>query len=215
MQCEHLESIFCLLSLHVLYQTQLTSVHCLSLGLLFYWLFSAQRCCLMPKVLVKNMQFEPNYALGDLLTLREQLPCKEWCLGGWGYFTALYLPQTALQYKQFSQNPWGMRLLSKSNIKTDIICSPSPISSNPYFFKLCLWWHFRNDVFIGERSIFRFFPLCFWNNSSGIRGRQSGRESAGPKIAALTHTRLSHLPMFCMVFSSSLSARPYQCSALS
>ena len=90
-------------------------------------------------------------------------------MGGWGYFTALYLPQTALQYKQFSQNPWGMRLLSKSNIKTDIICSPSPISSNPYFFKLCLWWHFRNDVFIGERSIFRFFPLCFWNNQEWYR----------------------------------------------
>ena len=64
----------------------------------------------------------------------------------------------------------------------------------------------------GKRSV----PfLGLFHFASGIRGRQSDRESAGPKIAALTHTRLFHLPKFDMVFSSSLSARPHQCSALS
>ena len=132
----HLESIFCLLSLHVLYQTDTADFSWppFSVDLLFNSLFSAQRCCFEAKTVRKILAIWAKLCAERPFDTSWAVAMQEVVFGWVGL---LYCPpsstQTALQYKQFTQNPWGMRLLSKSNIKLDITCCPSPVPSNLYF----------------------------------------------------------------------------------
>ena len=101
-KCEHLESIFCLLSLHVLYvETQLSSVDRLSLGSVFNWLFAPLNVLFNARsVLVKYRQIMLWATFWHFV--------RSWCarsgvLGRWGYFSTPPIPPT--KYKQFSQDP--------------------------------------------------------------------------------------------------------------
>ena len=116
-------------------------------------------CCskVMPEVLVKYWQFGPNYALGDLLTLRGQLPCKEWCFGGWGYFSTPLPPnRPTVRTNSFHSTPLKYRK-SKSlaalckRKKSGVWKSQKPTTTRDFYWILkylnCLyllyvmhWW---------------------------------------------------------------------------
>ena len=171
----------------------------------------------MPKLLVEYWQFVPNYALGDLLTLCEQLLCKRWCFGWVGLlYCSPSSPQTALQYKQFTQNPWGMRLLSKSNIKLDITCCPSPVPSNLYFISYVSARHFFDAACKGKHLIFTFFLLLIWfRNEDEVDWKiPKGKELTGQNKLPQSISGYRVLLNFAAFFSS-LSSKPHQCSALS